>query len=97
MNVLQVVCPFCRQEHADDLECLDSGRIDTLRCQNPYCSKVFSFQIRECPACGRESVFTWMGAPAPTALAGLSCQDCGVPFDDAAVETKNQDAARRIQ
>jgi len=95
--VLLVLCPFCRQEHADDLECLDSGRVDTFRCHNPLCAKQFTFLIRECPACGDESVFTWTSTPAPTALAGLSCEHCGAPFHDAARETKDQDAARRIQ
>lgn len=97
LSVVLVVCPYCRQEHADELECLDSGRLDTLRCQNPLCAKEFSFLIRECPACGEESVFTWTSMPAPTALAGLSCQHCGAPFDDAAREAENEDAARRFQ
>jgi hypothetical protein len=96
LNVLLVLCPFCRQEHADDLECLDSGRLDTLRCQNPRCAKYFSFLIRECLACGEESVFTWTSTPAPTALAGIFCQHCGAPFD-AARETEVQDAAQRFQ
>lgn len=95
--MLLLLCPFCRQEYADDLECLDCGRLDSLRCQNPFCAKRFSFLIRECPACGDESVFTWTDVPAPTVLAGLFCRDCGVPFNDAAIETQNQDAAQRIQ
>lgn len=97
LNVLVVPCPFCQQEHTDDLECLDSGRVDTLRCQNLHCAKDFSFLVRECPACGEESVFTWTGTPAPTALVGLSCQHCGAPFDAAGRETENQDAARGFQ
>lgn len=92
-----MLCPFCRQEHTDDLECLPSGQIDTVRCQNTRCAKHFSFLIRECLACGEDSVFTWTTMPAATVLAGLSCQHCGALFDETARETENPDAAQRFQ
>jgi len=33
--------------------------------------------VRECLACGEESVFTWEGMPTAEALAALFCEHCG--------------------
>lgn len=49
--MLTLSCPFCQHEHADDFECLDSGRADTIRCENPDCNKRFVYLVRECLAC----------------------------------------------
>jgi transcription elongation factor Elf1 len=94
--VLTLICPFCQHGHTDDLECLDSGRLDTLHCENAQCGKDFKFLIRECLACGEESVFTWTRRPAPEALAGLCCQHCGAQLDEAAPQGESEDAAQRI-
>ncbi len=88
-DMLAVQCPFCRHEHTDDFECLDSGRLDSLRCENARCNERFPFLFRECLACGEESVFSWKTVPTPQALAGLFCGHCGAPFDQAAREGKN--------
>jgi len=66
--MLTLRCPFCGHEHADDFECLDSGRADTIRCENPSCNKRFAYLVRECLGCGGESVFTWGEMPTPEAL-----------------------------
>ena len=66
---LTLLCPFCQHEHTDDLECLDSGRLDMLHSQNPHSNKDFAFLFRECHACVEESVFTWTRTPAQEALA----------------------------
>ena len=95
--MLTLFCPFCRHEHADDWECLDSGRADTMRCQNPDCNKRFVYLVRECLACGEESVFTWGEMPAPEALAALFCEHCGAPPDGIRQEAKSEGAAQRIQ
>ena len=95
--VLKLMCPFCRHEHADDFECLDSGHADTIRCANSKCNKHFAFLVRECLACGEESVFTWAGMPAPEALAALFCEHCGVSLNEARPEAEGEGAAQRIQ
>lgn len=96
-DTLTLRCPFCRHEHTDDFECLDTGRPDTLRCENSGCRERFWFLLRECLACGEESVFTWKTMPASNALAGLFCEHCGAPFDEAAREGQSEDAAQRVQ
>jgi len=95
--MLTLFCPFCRHEHADDWECLDGGRADTMRCQNPDCNKRFVYLVRECLACGEESVFTWGQMPAPEALAALFCEHCGAAPDGIRQEAKSEGAAQRIQ
>lgn len=94
--MLTLICPFCQHGHTDDFECLDSGRLDTLRCENTQCSKDFVFLVRECLACGEESVFTWTRTPTSEALAVMVCQHCGAPFDDAAHQGESQNATQRI-
>jgi hypothetical protein len=95
--VLILVCPFCRHEHTDDFECLDSGHVDMIRCENPDCKKHFAFLIRECYACGEESVFTWGKMPAPEAAAALSCEHCGDALGEVPQEAKDKTASQRIQ
>lgn len=95
--MLTLICPFCQHGHTDDLECLDSGRLDTLHCENMQCSKDFAFLFLECLACGEESVFTWTRTPTADALAILQCQHCGAPFHDAAQQGEGQGATQRIQ
>ena len=95
--MLLLPCPHCKAELADDLEVLDSGEVDRLRCENAGCGRQFWYMLCECVSCGEETVFTWQSVPAPDALAALSCEHCGVPFDEAAGETPGQDATRRIQ
>lgn len=85
-DVLAFQCPHCGDEHIDDYECLEGGRPDEMRCAG--CDRQFSFLIRECMECGEESVFTWRTMPAPGALALLSCNHCGAPFDEAAGESE---------
>ncbi len=94
--MLTLLCPFCRHEHADDFECLDSGRPDTLRCENPHCNSRFSFLVDECLECGEESVFTWKSMPAAETLALLSCNQCGAPFDEPAPEGQSPNPAQRL-
>ena len=96
-DTLALQCPFCRHEHTDDFECLDSARPDSLRCENTGCNERFSFLFRECLACGEETVFTWKTMPTAKALAGLFCGHCGAPFDEAARESQGKDAAQRVQ
>lgn len=96
MHLLTLICPFCQHGHTDDLECLDSGRVDTLHCENGQCSKDFAFLFRECLTCGEESVFTWTRSPAPEALALLWCQHCGAQLDDTARQNKGEGAPQRI-
>lgn len=95
--MLTLLCPFCRHEHADEFECLDNGRADTIRCENQDCNKRFVYLVRECLACGEESVFTWGRMPAPEALAGLFCGDCGAPLNEVRQEAEGEDAAQRVQ
>lgn len=95
-NVLTLKCPFCGHAHADDYECLESGRPDLLRCENRGCREQFAFLIRECLECGEESVFTWKSMPVVETLALLSCNYCGAPFDEAAKEGQSPDPAQRI-
>ncbi len=95
-KVLTFACPFCGHEHADEYECLESGRPDSLRCENGACRQQFSFLIRECLECGEESAFTWKSMPAPETLALLSCNHCGAPFDEAANEGQSADPAQPI-
>ena len=93
--MLTLLCPVCKHEQADDFECLDSGRADTIRCGNQDCNTRFVYLVRECLECGEESVFTWKTMPAPEILALLSCNHCGAPFDEAA-EGQNPDPAQRV-
>ena len=97
LNVLTLVCPFCRREHADDFECLDSERADMIRCENCDCNKEFAFLVRECLACGEESAFTWEGMPTPAALAALFCEHCGANPSEASREAEGENATQRIQ
>jgi hypothetical protein len=97
LKVLKLICPFCRHEYADEYECLDSGHVDIVRCENTDCKKNFAFLIRECYACSEESVFTWGKAPAPETAAALFCEHCGVGFNDAPQKEKRETAAQRIQ
>ena len=96
-NVLTLVCPFCQHEHADDFECLDNERADTIRCENPDCNKEFAFLVRECLACGEESVFTWEGMPTAEALAALFCEHCGANPSETSREAEGESATQRIQ
>ena len=96
-NVLTLVCPSCRHEHADEFECLDSERADTIRCENPDCNKEFAFLVRECLACGEESVFTWEGMPTAEALAALFCEHCGAGPSEASQEAEGESATQRVQ
>ena len=95
-NVLTFSCPHCGHGHADDYECLDAGVPGTLICENGACRKQFSFLIRECLECGKESSFTWKNMPAPEILALLSCNYCGAPFDETAGEGQDPNPAQRI-
>lgn len=95
-DVLTLQCPFCGHRHADEYECLESGQPDGLRCEDERCRRQFSFLIRECLECGEASVFTWESMPAPEALALLSCNHCGAPFDEASAEGQSPDPAQRI-
>ena len=95
-NPLPLQCPFCEHEHADDYECLESGRPDILRCESVVCRQQFSFLIRECLECGEESVFTWKTMPAPETFALLSCNHCGAPFDEPASQGQSPDPAQRL-
>lgn len=94
--MLALKCPYCGHEHTDDYECLDGGKPDLLRCESTGCRQQFSFVIRECLECGEESVFTWKSMPAPEALALLSCNHCGAPFDEATPEGQSPNPAQRI-
>lgn len=95
--MLKLMCPFCRHENADDFECLDDGRVDTIHCENPDCNKRFAFFIRECYACSEESVFTWGKTPAPETAAALFCEHCGVGFNEVPQKEKREAATQRIQ
>jgi len=95
--VLSLVCPFCRHEHTDDFECLDEGHADTIRCENPDCNKEFAFLVRECLACGEESVFTWEGMPTAEALAALFCEYCGANPSETSQEAEGESANQRVQ
>lgn len=97
LKVLTLLCPFCRHEHADDFECLDSGRVDTIRCENSDCDRRFVFLFHECLACGEESVFTWGEMPTPEALAHLFCEQCGVPLNEVRQEAESENSTQRIQ
>ena len=90
---LTLECPYCGHMHSDDYECLESGAAALLRCENPHCRQQFSFVIRECLECAEESIFIWTSAPAPEALALLSCKSCGAPFDEASSEGQDPNAA----
>ncbi len=94
--MLTLICPFCQHGHTDDLECLDSGRLDSMRCESARCNKDFCFLVRECLACGEESLFEWISTPAPEVLAVLDCQHCGAPFHDEARQGENENSAQRI-
>ena len=96
-NVLTLVCPFCKHEHMDEFECLDSERADTIRCENPDCNKEFAFLVRDCFACGEESVFAWEGMPTAEALAALFCEHCGANPSEASQETEDESATQRVQ
>ena len=96
LHVLTLICPFCQHGHIDDLECLDCGRPDELHCENEQCRKDFAFLVRECFACGEESVFTWTRTPTPETLAMLSCQHCGALFDEAARQSESQSPTQRL-
>jgi transcription elongation factor Elf1 len=95
--VLILSCPFCRHEHADAFECLEGERADTIHCENSDCNKRFAFLIRECYACGEESVFTWGKVPTPEAAAALFCEHCGVGLNDVPQKEKRETATQRIQ
>src|SRR4029077_3753525 len=95
--VLPLVCPFCRNKHTDDFECLDEGRADTIRCENPDCNKEFAFLVCECLACGEESVFTWEGMPTAEALAALFCEHCGASPIEASQEAEGENLTQPVQ
>jgi hypothetical protein len=95
--VLRLLCPFCQTEHVDDLECLDSCDVGTLRCDGERCCEHFWFVFYECLACSHESAFTWRNAPTPTELTSLVCQHCEVPFDETHREAEGEDVTRRFQ
>jgi len=95
--VLTLVCPFCRREHTDDFECLDDDRADTIRCENADCNKRFAYLVRECLACGEESVFTWEGMPTAEALAALFCEHCGANPSEASQEAEGENPSQPVQ
>lgn len=95
-DVLTLECPYCGHKHTDDYECIASSKLDGVRCERIGCRQHFSFLIHECLECGEESVFTWKSLPAPEALALLSCNQCGAPFDEEAPEGQSPNPARRI-
>lgn len=89
-------CPHCGSARADELECLNPGRPDIIRCENPGCSMSFVFLLHECSACAEESVFTWKEKPSSAALAQLVCQHCAEPVNEAANEAEGEDPTQRI-
>lgn len=95
--MLMLKCPYCQAGYTDDFECLDGGRPDTLRCENPQCGNHFTFLFHECLACGEESVFTWKEVPQPAAVAALFCDHCGAPFNEVSRERQDENAAQHIQ
>jgi hypothetical protein len=95
--VLTLVCSFCRHEHTDDFQCLDERHADTLRCENPDCNKRFAFLVRECLACGEESVFTWEGMPTAEELAALFCELCGAGPNEASQEAEGENPPQPVQ
>src|SRR5581483_1257682 len=95
-NVLNLRCPPCGHGHADDYECLETGRTATMTCENGACRRQFSFLIRECLECGEESIFTWGALPAAGTLDLLSCNACAAPFNETSGESQNSDPAQRI-
>ena len=86
--MLTLRCPHCGTSHSDDWECLVAGRPEFLRCENSRCLMSFVYAIRECAACGNESVFTWDAMPGAARLAELVCQHCAEPFNEAAGEAE---------
>ena len=96
-KVLTLACPFCRHEHTDDFECLDSERADTIRCENPDCNKRFAYLVRECLACGEENVFTWEGMLTAEALAALFCEHCGANPSEASREAEGENPTQPVQ
>lgn len=97
LTMLTVSCPFCAAEHPDELECLESGRQHTMRCQNPACSRMFDFMIRECLACGEETVFTWKALPPEGITEALFCGSCGASFDEGHEDSEHEAAGWRVQ
>jgi hypothetical protein len=77
-NVCVVACPYCGHCCEDDLELLDLESQHALRCE--ACRQPFVAVLRECHACGEESLFVWDGAPPVAVLAALSCEWCGRGF-----------------
>ena len=95
-NMLTFQCPYCGHKFTDDYECIVSGKLHGLRCEQLGCRQQFSFLIRDCLECGEESVFTWKSMPAAETLALLSCNQCGAPFNEPAPEDQSPNPARRI-
>ena len=95
--MLLLTCPFCLHEHTDEFECLDEGRVGTIRCENPHCNKRFAFLVRECLACGEESVFTWEGLPTVPALAAFFCEHCGANPSATSQDAEDEIAAKPVQ
>ena len=79
-TVLSLECPSCRAAHQDDWECLADDEFASMRCS--ACNQLFYFYIKECVACGDESVFIWKHQPPPYLFELLGCQFCGEIFDD---------------
>ena len=95
--MLLLPCPHCKAELADDFEVLDGGEVGRLHCENALCEQQFWYMFYRCAACEEETVFTWQSVPAPDELTALSCEHCGVPFDEADGETPGQNTTRGIQ
>lgn len=94
--MLTLRCPYCGTMHSDDWECLEPGRTEFLRCENPRCMMSFVFLIRECASCENESVFMWGTMPGNEVLATLLCQHCAEPLNQKADAGEGENPSQRI-
>lgn len=79
-SVCVLTCPHCGQRREDELELLAPQTQHALSCE--ACHRPFVGVLRECLACGAESLFVWDGTPPAPVLAALSCEWCGRGFSE---------------
>lgn len=57
---------------------LDVNELHDFQCE--HCTKPFQVLIKECLACGAESVLVWTDLPPADLLSSLKCSNCNKPF-----------------
>lgn len=80
---LVVVCPHCGHSEVDELEVVESGGLQEMRCV--ACGAEYHCVVMECQHCGAECFFSRGRETSRAVVDNLSCPACGWSYVEHAV------------